>query len=149
MSNSRQSRKSTAFSRGSWNTIKEISDSEPEFDDTNIKNINKNSASKISSSNSYISKHWVINRSANSAANLNRTKSANSIPSKNRYSLAKYPNLSLEYELPNSPEKYLIPIRFPNLYKNIVKSLSKIKSNKWEIKMDKYSHNGILIGLNK
>lgn len=38
------------------------------------------------------------------------------------------PNLLIEYQMPCSPEKYLLPIRFPLMYEKIVRNL--LKNNK-------------------
>ena len=55
---------------------------------------------------------------------VERSRTPSSIPSRIRnYALIKYPEIQLEYQLPNCPEKYLLPIRFPALYKNIITSL--------------------------
>ena len=55
---------------------------------------------------------------------VERSRTPSSIPSRIRnYALIKYPEIHLEYQLPNCPEKYLLPIRFPALYKNIITSL--------------------------
>jgi hypothetical protein len=57
---------------------------------------------------------------------VERPRSAVSIPSKcHSYTLVKCPEIRLEYQLPNSPEKYLLPIRFPALYNKIVNNLFK------------------------
>lgn len=40
----------------------------------------------------------------------------------------KSPSLFIEYQIPCSPEKYLLPIRFPVMYENIVRNL--LKHNK-------------------
>ncbi len=56
---------------------------------------------------------------------LVRPRTANSIPCKNgKYVFIKAPQLNLEYQLPNSPEKHLLPIRFPKLYNKIIKSIT-------------------------
>ncbi len=56
---------------------------------------------------------------------LERPRTANSIPNKNgKYVFVKAPELNLEYQLPNSPEKYLLPVRFPKLYSKIIKSIT-------------------------
>lgn len=56
---------------------------------------------------------------------LERPRTANSIPCKNgKYVFIKAPQLNLEYQLPNSPEKKLLPIRFPKLYNKIIKSIT-------------------------
>lgn len=55
---------------------------------------------------------------------VERSRTPSSIPSKcQRYKLVPYPQIVLEYQMPNSPEKYLLPIRFPRLFHNIVRSL--------------------------
>ena len=57
---------------------------------------------------------------------LERPRSTVSIPSKcHNFTLIKDPEIRLEYHLPNCPEKYLLPIRFPLLYNKIVNSLNK------------------------
>lgn len=56
---------------------------------------------------------------------LERQRTANSIPSKNgKYVFIKAPELNLEYQLPNSPEKHLLPVRFPKLYSKIIKNIN-------------------------
>ncbi len=56
---------------------------------------------------------------------LERPRTANSIPNKNgKYIFMKAPELNLEYQLPNSPEKHLLPVRFPVLYSKIIKSIT-------------------------
>ena len=56
---------------------------------------------------------------------LERPRTANSIPSKNgKYVFIKAPQLNLEYQLPNTPEKYLLPVRFPKLYNKIVREIT-------------------------
>ncbi len=39
-----------------------------------------------------------------------------------------YSQLNIEYRLPNSIERYLLPVRFPILYRNILKNLYRLKS---------------------
>ena len=46
----------------------------------------------------------------------------------NDQSGGKSPSLFIEYQIPCSPEKYLLPIRFPVMYENIVRNL--LKHNK-------------------
>lgn len=51
-------------------------------------------------------------------------KSASSIPSKTNFDeLRGYPEIKLRVNFPGSPEKYLLPIRFPKLYRNLIKKL--------------------------
>lgn len=57
------------------------------------------------------------------------------------------PSLLITYRLPNSPEKYLLPIRFPILYANIIKNLlkrSKSFSKTNVIRQRINHHNGII-----
>ena len=56
---------------------------------------------------------------------VERPRTANSIPNKSNYMFQKAPELNLEYGVPNSPEKYLLPVRFPKLYGLILKSIKK------------------------
>ena len=39
-----------------------------------------------------------------------------------------YSQLNIEYKLPNSIERFLLPVRFPILYRNIIKNLYRLKS---------------------
>ena len=56
---------------------------------------------------------------------VERPRTPNSIPSKcQSYTLIKGPEIHFEYQLPNCPEKYLLPVRFPALYSKIVASLN-------------------------
>ena len=56
---------------------------------------------------------------------VERPRTANSIPNKSGFMFQKAPELNLEYGIPNSPEKYLLPVRFPKLYGLILKSIKK------------------------
>jgi hypothetical protein len=57
---------------------------------------------------------------------IQRPRTANSIPNKTSFMFIKAPEINLEYQLPNSPEKYLLPIRFPILYSNIINSVKRM-----------------------
>ena len=57
-----------------------------------------------------------------------RSHTPSSIPHMGRsYQLVQYPVINLEYQIPDCPERYLLPIRFPKLYQRIVSSLVKFK----------------------
>ncbi|CAF0852544.1 unnamed protein product, partial [Brachionus calyciflorus] len=79
------------------------------------------------------SKALVLRKRIKSSTTRSRTPS--SIPSKRKYyNLFEYPEINLEFQLPDSPEKYLLPIRFPILYSKIIKSLSKIKLDEYQLR---------------
>jgi hypothetical protein len=102
--------------------------------DNNKNELIRNSSSKsrpITSTTTSSSNRKLSRRSQLSCCShiVERTRTPNSIPSKTgQYRLVKYPEISLEYQLPNCPERYLLPIRFPILYENIVNSLLRAAS---------------------
>lgn len=58
------------------------------------------------------------------------------------------PSIQVEYRIPNSPEKYLIPIRFPIMYANIINYLkyrSLIMEKKSAIKQQTEEDNPIYV----
>jgi hypothetical protein len=121
MRKSRKPNKSAASSKISWNRLDEVTDTENDDDDED-----KNDKEK---------KRKRLKELQNS-----RARSANSIPEKLRsYAFVKYPQIDMEYCLPNSPEKYLLPVRFPALYEKILRSIYRIKNNHYEVKMNRYN----------
>lgn len=67
--------------------------------------------------------------------NLNR--SPQSIPSKcTRYKLLSMPEIKFEYKIPGFPERYLLPIRFPNLNNRILSSIARLKSARARARRD-------------
>jgi len=63
-----------------------------------------------------------------SKLSIERSRTPTSIPLIDRsahQNIKKYPQLNLELRLPQYPEKYLLPIRFPILYQNIISNLVK------------------------
>ena len=124
MRQNKSAKSAASLSKFSWGKITEYTDTESEVEKT------------------YIEMNKPMKR-----LNNKRTRSANSIPSKTRrYGLVKYPQINLEYYLPNCPEKYLLPVRFPYLYKKIMKSIANIKTNNYEIKMREHiSQSGVML----
>jgi hypothetical protein len=75
---------------------------------------------------------------------VERPRTANSIPNKSGYVFVKAPQLKLEYQLPNSTEKHLLPIRFPILYANVLNSIKKYnKQIEMELERRKDEESGI------
>lgn len=78
---------------------------------------------------------------------LDRPRTANSIPNKNgKYVFIKAPQLNLEYQLPNSPEKYLLPIRFPRLYSKILRGIQ-MYNKKLEQELEEKKQKEFLTGM--
>ena len=78
---------------------------------------------------------------------LDRPRTANSIPNKNgKYVFIKAPQLNLEYQLPNSPEKYLLPIRFPKLYSKILRGIQ-LYNKKLEQELEEKKQKEFLTGM--
>jgi hypothetical protein len=117
-----KSRKSGTSSKMSWNKFPGVTDTEDEEDEDDD-NDEDNAGRK--------SRVFVRPEPA---------RSTNSIPSRmRRYALVKYPQIDMEYRLPNSPEKYLLPVRFPIMYKKILSSIDAIKADRYEIRMNRFN----------
>lgn len=116
---------------------------------------NKKSSGKTQSS-SYSSEsenetNFLENSKANFSAEPRKLRTPCSIPNRSAFSNyenfsvkgtskqrtavnMKSPSLLIEYNIPSSPEKYLLPIRFPVLYNNIIRNLLKNKAVNTDIR---------------